>query len=60
MNPSSVTRNRSKMILRDQKSRIDIGTMLESRYIGLGMVDSRQTIFKPICMTKIDLVALTQ
>ena len=39
-------------MLRDQKSMNDTGTMLESGYTGLGMVDSRKTIFEPICMTK--------
>lgn len=60
MIPSSAMRNRSKMISRDEKRRTDIGPMSESGYTGLGMVVSRKTTFEPICMTKIDLEALTQ
>ena len=41
MNPSSTMGNMRKMICRDQKSRADTDAMLESGYIGLGIVDSK-------------------
>ena len=50
MNPSSVTRNRSKIMMIDQKSRTDIGAMLETR---LGMGDSRKMIFKLLARQKL-------